>query len=164
MNSCSWKGNLQPEVSALDQEITEGDSDMMEMLKLLVFGICPACRSLSYSWDEFQNTAWSHLCLSAVTFPINLIQQQQKYPPKTANPEISICDLVSYLIHSVSHLGWKKRMRENFYSFQNLGNWSNKGWKTGETIYTIILSLSCQYQAWISGVLCQIPSLSLLPK
>ena len=86
MNSCSWKGNLQPEVSALDQEITEGDSDMMEMLKLLVFGICPACRSLSYSWDEFQNTAWSHLCLSAVTFPINLVQQQQKYPPKNSKP------------------------------------------------------------------------------
>lgn len=47
MKSCSQKGNLQPEVSALDQEITEGDSDMMEMLKLLGFGICPACRSLS---------------------------------------------------------------------------------------------------------------------
>ena len=43
----SQKGNLQPEVSALDQEITEGDSDIMEMLKLLVFGTCPACRSLS---------------------------------------------------------------------------------------------------------------------
>lgn len=29
-------------------------------------------------------------------------------------------------------------MRENFYSFQNLSNWRNKGWKIGETEFILL--------------------------
>lgn len=54
--------NYGPEVMALGQEITEVDLNTKEMLKLLWQSLQPTGHS-AYSWDEYQNTTWSHLNL-----------------------------------------------------------------------------------------------------
>lgn len=74
------RSNCVPEVSVLDQEIFEIDRDTKEMLKVLNFGICPACRSLSPQWrwiSRYQLEPFASFCYSAILPSINLGQQQK---------------------------------------------------------------------------------------